>query len=147
MSIKSISPLDGRYRSYIESLSDYFSEWGLIKYRLHVEIEWLIFMSERQEITHVRELNAHESELLRSWVSEFDEQEALKVKEIEATTRHDVKAIEYYIRELILETSLKDLSESIHFCCTSEDINNLSYALMLKEGIQDEWIPSLSISA
>lgn len=141
MSIKSISPLDGRYQSYVESLSDYFSEWGLIKYRLHVEIEWLIFMSEHLEITHVRELNAHEKELLRSWVSNFDEQEALKIKEIEATTRHDVKAIEYYIRELIEDTPMRGLSESIHFCCTSEDINNLSYALMLKEGICSEWIP------
>ena len=141
MSIKSISPLDGRYQSYVESLSDYFSEWGLIKYRLYVEIEWLIFMSELPEITHVRELNAHEKELLRSWISNFDEQEALKIKEIEATTRHDVKAIEYYIKELIEDTPMRGLSESIHFCCTSEDINNVSYALMLKEGICIEWMP------
>ena len=100
MSIKSISPLDGRYKTYIESLSEYFSEWGLIKYRIHVEIEWLIFMSEQREITHVRELKEHEKELLRSWVLKFDEHEALKVKEIETTTRHDVKAIEYYIKKL-----------------------------------------------
>ncbi|MFC1839500.1 adenylosuccinate lyase [Thermodesulfobacteriota bacterium] len=141
MSIKSISPLDGRYSKNAAPLVSYFSEWGLIKYRIHVEIEWLIMMSERPEISHVRELADSEKEFLRSMVSDFDDQKALTVKEIEAETRHDVKAVEYYIKRAIKRSSVEDLGESIHFCCTSEDINNISHALMLKEGINNEWIP------
>ena len=141
MSIKSISPLDGRYSKNAEPLTAYFSEFGLIKYRIHVEIEWLIMMSERPEISHVRELTDSEKEFLRCLASDFDDQRALTVKEIEAETRHDVKAVEYYIKRSIEESSVEDLGESIHFCCTSEDINNLSHALMLKEGMANEWIP------
>jgi len=141
MAIKSISPLDGRYSKNIEPLTAYFSEWGLIKYRIHVEIEWLIMMSERPEITHVRDLSDSEKEYLRNIVSDFNDEKALTVKEIEDQTRHDVKAIEYYIKKVIKDTSVEDLGESIHFCCTSEDINNLSHALMLKEGITNEWLP------
>jgi adenylosuccinate lyase len=141
MSIKSISPLDGRYSKNAEPLTAYFSEFGLIKYRIHVEIEWLIMMSERPEISHVRELTDSEKEFLRSLVSDFGDQKALIVKEIEEETRHDVKAVEYYIKRAIAGNSVEDLGESIHFCCTSEDINNLSHALMLKEGMTNEWIP------
>ncbi len=142
MSIKSISPLDGRYQIHTEALSPYFSEWALIKYRIHVEAEWLIMMSERPEIDHVRKLSDSEKSLLRNMASEFDETRAIQVKEIEDRTRHDVKAVEYYIRESIKDTSLQDLSESIHFCCTSEDINNLAHGLMLKEGMRNVWIPA-----
>ena len=141
MAIKSISPLDGRYSKNLEPLTAYFSEWGLIKYRIHVEVEWLIMMSERPEITHVRNLSDSEKLSLRKIVSDFDEQKALDVKEIEDRTRHDVKAVEYYIKKAIKGTSLEDLGESIHFCCTSEDINNLSHALMLRDGINNEWLP------
>lgn len=141
MSIKSISPLDGRYSKNVAPLTAYFSEFGLIKYRIHVEIEWLIMMSETPEITHVRDLTDSEEGFLRSVVSEFDEQKALIVKEIEEETRHDVKAVEYYIKRAIQGSPVEDLGESIHFCCTSEDINNLSHALMLKDGINNEWIP------
>lgn len=141
MAIKSISPLDGRYSKNLEPLTAYFSEWGLIKYRIHVEVEWLIMMSEQPEITHVRELADSEKEFLRSIISDFDDKKALTVKEIEDRTRHDVKAVEYYIKNAIRGTSAEDISESIHFCCTSEDINNLSHALMLKKGINSEWLP------
>ncbi len=141
MAIKSISPLDGRYSKNLEPLTVYFSEWGLIKYRIHVEIEWLIMMSERPEITHVRELTGSEKDILRNIVSDFDDERAVTVKEIEEQTRHDVKAVEYYIKKAIKGKSIEDLGESIHFCCTSEDINNLSHALMLKEGINNEWLP------
>ena len=141
MAIKSISPLDGRYSKTLEPLTSYFSEWGLIKYRIHVEVEWLIMMSERPEITHVRELSDSEKNLLRGIVSDFDDEKACRVKEIEDQTRHDVKAVEYYIKRSIKGTSIEDLGESIHFCCTSEDINNLSHALMLREGINNEWLP------
>ena len=141
MAIKSISPLDGRYSKNIEPLTAYFSEWGLIKYRIHVEVEWLIMMSEQPGITHVRDLTDSEKAFLRSIVSGFNDKKALAVKEIENQTRHDVKAVEYYIKKEIKGTSIEDLGESIHFCCTSEDINNLSHALMLKEGINIEWLP------
>ncbi len=141
MTIRSISPLDGRYAGQVEGLSDYFSEWALIRYRVHVEIEWLIMMSETREITHVREFSEGETLFLRSIAAGFDEKEAGRVKKIEERTRHDVKAVEYYLKERLQETSLTDVQEAVHFCCTSEDINNLAYALMLKEGIQREWLP------
>ncbi len=141
MAIRSLSPLDGRYSRYIEPLKIYFSEWGLIKYRIHVEIEWLIMMSERPEISHVRELSDTEKTFLRKIVTDFNDEKAGIVKDIEDQTRHDVKAVEYYIKQAITGKSVEGLSGSIHFCCTSEDINNLAHALMLKEGINNEWIP------
>jgi len=141
MTLQSISPLEGRYAREVKGLSDYFSEGALIRYRVRVEIEWLIMMSETPEITHVRRFSQGETHLLRSWAEGFDEKEAKGVKEIEATTRHDVKAVEYYLKERLQSTSLVDVREAVHFCCTSEDINNLAYALMLKEGIGGEWLP------
>jgi adenylosuccinate lyase len=141
MSLKSISPLDGRYASNMGGLSETFSEWALIRYRVRVEIEWLITMAEREEIIHVRPFSEQEKRLLRSWIQEFNEQQAGRVKEIENTTRHDVKAVEYYLKERLGETSLEEIREAVHFCCTSEDINNLAYALMLKEGIGRQWLP------
>ncbi|MBM3263342.1 MAG: adenylosuccinate lyase, partial [candidate division Zixibacteria bacterium] len=132
MSLRSISPLDGRYAGQVQTLADYFSEWALIKYRIHVETEWLIMMSERPEIRHVRPFTDEECALLRSFVIEFDDTQAERVKTIEQTTRHDVKAVEYYIKERLQDTTLESLQESVHFCCTSEDVNNLAYALMLR---------------
>ena len=99
MTLRSISPLEGRYAGQVEGLSDYFSEWALIRYRVRVEIEWLIMMSETREITHVREFSEGETLFLRSIVAGFDEKEAGRVKKIEDRTRHDVKAVEYYLRE------------------------------------------------
>ena len=141
MPLKSISPLDGRYASYVSGISEYFSEWALIRYRLHVEIEWLIMMSETPGITLVRPFSDEECRTLRSWVENFDVQQAERVKEIESRIRHDVKAIEYYLRERLQGTSLEGAQEAVHFCCTSEDINNLAYGLMLKDGIRQEWLP------
>ena len=141
MPLKSISPLDGRYASYTHGLGGYFSEWALIRYRLRVEIEWLLMMSETPEITLVRPFSNQEERLLRSWVEEFDERQAERIKEIESTIRHDVKAVEYYLKERLQNTSLDEVREAVHFCCTSEDINNLAYGLMLKEGVRREWMP------
>jgi adenylosuccinate lyase len=141
MPLKSISPLDGRYASYVQGLSEYFSEWALIKYRLHVEVEWLVMMSEVPEIGLVRPFSGEEKQLLRSWVEDFDERQAGRIKEIENTIRHDVKAVEYYLKERLRGTSLEEVQEAVHFCCTSEDINNLAYALMLKEGLHRGWVP------
>jgi adenylosuccinate lyase len=141
MSVRSVSPLDGRYAGQIQALADYFSEWALIKYRIHVEVEWLIMMAGRPEISHVRPFTDEEADMLRSWVTEFGDAQAERVKAIEQTTRHDVKAVEYYLKERLRDTPLDPMREAVHFCCTSEDINNLAYALMLRDGIQQEWLP------
>jgi adenylosuccinate lyase len=142
LSIRAITPLDGRYSSQVEGLTDYLSEWALIKYRVLVEVEWLIEMAASPHISDLRELTPAEILALRDIHENFDDKAALRAKEIEATTRHDVKAVEYLIRELLQGTSLEDVSEWIHFCCTSEDINNLSYALMLKDALAQVWLPA-----
>lgn len=142
MSIKSLTPLDGRYEAITKPLGDYFSEWALLKYRTHVEIEWLITMATNPSFPEVRIFTTDEIQFLRNIVTSFDEEVALKIKAIEKITNHDVKAVEYFIRETLSPTSLADVLEFIHFSCTSEDINNLSYALMLKHGIQNVWLPA-----
>lgn len=141
MSIKALSPLDGRYREQVADLELYASEWALIKYRVHVEVEWLIKMSETESIAGVRSLTPQEIEFLRKLAADFDEAAALEVKEIESVTKHDVKAVEYFIKRRIEETSLRDVKEFVHFCCTSEDINNLAYGLMVQGAIQQVWLP------
>ncbi|MDA0769048.1 MAG: adenylosuccinate lyase [Chloroflexi bacterium] len=142
MSIRALTPLDGRYASQVVELADYLSEWALIKYRVLVEVEWLIEMAASQHISNLRELTTAEIKVLRQLSENFDDKAALRAKEIEGTTRHDVKAVEYLIREQLEGTSLEDVSEWIHFCCTSEDINNLSYALMLKDALEQVWLPA-----
>jgi len=142
LSIRAITPLDGRYSSQVEGLTDYLSEWALIRYRVLVEVEWLIEMAASPHISDLRELTPAEILALRDIHENFDDKAALRAKEIETTTRHDVKAVEYLIRELLQGTSLEDVSEWIHFCCTSEDINNLSYALMLKDALAHVWLPA-----
>ncbi len=131
--IFAISPLDGRYADKVRSLSETVSEFGLIKYRVMVEIEWFKFLFSKPEFG-LPSLEAKDIELLDSIVNDFNEVGALRVKEIEATTNHDVKAVEYYIKEKIAHNSALDkYREFIHFACTSEDINNTSYGLMLKD--------------
>lgn len=142
MSIKSLTPLEGRYGAITEPFGDYFSEWALIKYRVHVEVEWLIAMAANPAFAEIRPFTAEEVSFLRNIVANFDDEKALRIKEIERTTNHDVKAVEYFLRETMGAMSLGDLLEFIHFSCTSEDINNLSYALMLKEGLNDVWLPA-----
>jgi len=142
MSIKSLTPLEGRYGAITQPLGDYFSEWALIKYRIHVEVEWLIAMSTNAAFAEIRQFTPEETIFLRNLVKNFDEPAALRIKEIERTTNHDVKAIEYFLRETLGAISLADVLEFIHFSCTSEDINNLSYALMLKHGIEEVWLPA-----
>lgn len=141
MSIKALSPLDGRYREQLLDLEDYVSEWALIKYRVHVEVEWLIAMSQSEWIEDVREFSQAEIAFLRRLAAEFDEAAALEVKEIESVTKHDVKAVEYFIKRRIQETTLADVAEFVHFCCTSEDINNLSWGLMMQGAVQQVWLP------
>jgi len=138
-----ISPLDGRYIDKVKELSDYFSEYALIKYRVLVEIEWLILLSNEKKIKEIRTITKEEKQLLTSLYKNFSLKDAQAIKAIEKKTNHDVKAIEYFIKKKLYKTSLKDISEFTHFACTSEDINNLSYALMIKESLNNTIIPNL----
>lgn len=143
-SLTAISPTDGRYRNKTESLSEYFSEYALIKYRVQVEIRWLQRLAEHQDIIEATALSADANAFLNAIVDDFSVEDAERVKEIESTTNHDVKAVEYFIKEKFSsQTELKPHLEFVHFACTSEDINNLSYALMLKEGRDKVMVPAM----
>ena len=151
--ITAISPIDGRYADKVAPLIEAFSEYALMRNRIKVEILWLIALSKESGIPECRQLSAAEEDTLRRLISDFTPAEALKVKNIEAVTNHDVKAIEYYLKEQFAGSELEDLSEFIHFSCTSEDINNLAHALMLKDGLdiltplQDQIIDLISAMA
>ncbi|MCF9046678.1 adenylosuccinate lyase [Acinetobacter nectaris] len=133
--LTALSPLDGRYASKCDALRPYLSEYGLIHARVTVEIRWLQALAKHNEITEVKEFSDSTNQFLDAIVSDFSEDDALRIKEIERTTNHDVKAVEYFLKEKIAHLDeLKDSGEFIHFACTSEDINNLSHALMLKQG-------------
>lgn len=132
--IFNISPIDGRYAAKVRSLSEVFSEYGLIQRRFAVEVAWLEALCDEAKIQECLPLTDEERALLESFVSDFSREDAVRVKEIEKTTNHDVKAVEYALKEKIKGTSLESRSEFIHFACTSEDINNLSHALMLRDG-------------
>ncbi|MDT4330976.1 adenylosuccinate lyase [Methylomonas sp. MED-D] len=133
--LTAISPIDGRYASKVDALRPIFSEYGLIRYRIEVEVRWLQALAAEAKIVEVPALSADAIAVLNGIVSNFSEADAQAVKDIEKTTNHDVKAVEYFLKEKIKHnTELHAVNEFIHFACTSEDINNLSYALMLKEG-------------
>ena len=130
--LTSISPLDGRYAEKLDEFRAIFSEYGLIYYRLQIEIRWLQTLSKERKIKELRKLSRQENQFLESIVEEFDLAEAQKIKEIEATTNHDVKAVEYYLKDKLQNhPTLADITEMVHFACTSEDINNLSHGIML----------------
>ncbi len=133
--LTAISPIDGRYAGKVDAFRTVFSEFGLIRYRVEVEVRWLQALAEHPQITEVASLSEEANTVLNDIVTHFSEADAQRVKEIEKTTNHDVKAVEYFLKEKIAENEeLEKISEFFHFACTSEDINNLSYALMLKEG-------------
>ena len=133
--LSAISPIDGRYGSKTTALRPVFSEFGLIRARVEVEIRWLQRLAAHEAITEVPAFSAEANALLDSIVANFSEENALRIKKIEATTNHDVKAVEYFIKEQIAgNAELNAVTEFVHFACTSEDINNLSHALMLKAG-------------
>jgi adenylosuccinate lyase len=138
-----ISPLDGRYEKDIESLRHYFSEEALMRYRVLVEIRWFEHLASRSDIPLLRDISEEERTLLESVFSHFSDSDASRIKEIEKTTNHDVKAIEYFLKEKIADSSLAELSEWIHFSLTSEDVNNLAYALMLKKALHEIILPEL----
>ena len=139
--INNISPVDGRYRYMTEEVRNYFSEYYLIKNRIIVEIEWL------KKLFQIQELNLKydklDFEILNKIVEEFDLKQAKRVKEIEDVTKHDVKAVEYYIDEKLKENHLEKYNHLIHFACTSEDINNLAYGIMIKQLVQEIYIPNV----
>ena len=127
-----ISPIDGRYESRMQTLQPVMSEFGLIKYRTHTEIQWLIFLATENILP--LSLSASALDTLRSIDTRFSLKNAQRIKTIEETTRHDVKAVEYFIKEqLESHTELQPLIPYIHFACTSEDINSTAYSLMLKQ--------------
>lgn len=137
--LMSISPIDGRYRKTVENISEYFSEYAYIKYRVIVEIKWL------EKILNTKEIAQFKGNLsvLEDIISNFNLEECERVKELEATTNHDVKAIEYYIREKIKGTEVEPYSHFVHFACTSEDINNIAHSLMLKDALNSIIIPQM----
>ncbi len=130
-SLKAVTSIDGRYSSKTVQFADVFSEYALIKHRVFVEIEWLKFIYDK---FGERKLSAQDLKSIDSISAGFNEESAMMVKNIEKTTNHDVKAVEYYIKKELVNRNLGDIQEWVHFSCTSEDINNTSYALMIKKG-------------
>jgi len=143
-SLTALSPIDGRYGSKTQALRPYFSEYGLIYHRVLVEVRWLQALSANLQITEVPTFSVDANQLLESLISDFNEADAARIKVIERTTNHDVKAVEYFLKEKIVDNAeINEVSEFIHFACTSEDINNLAYGLMLLGGRDDVLLPQL----
>jgi adenylosuccinate lyase len=137
-SIFAITAIDGRYRSKVENLAHITSEFGLIKYRTEVECQWVLFLSECAEVPEIPSLDEEDRAFVAAIAENFDAVGAARIKAIEATTNHDVKAVEYYLKEqFALRPNLQAINEWVHFGCTSEDINNTAYGLMVKAGVED----------
>ncbi|MGP9806842.1 adenylosuccinate lyase [Halomonas sp. AOP12-C2-37] len=135
--LTALSPVDGRYASKAAALREHFSEFGLIRARVIVEVRWLQRLAEQAQITEVPPLSTDATAFLEQLITEFSLQDAERIKEIERTTNHDVKAVEYFLKEKIADQAeLHAVTEFIHFACTSEDINNLSYGVMLSDGLK-----------
>ena len=140
-----LSPLDGRYAAKVEALRPIFSEYGLVKARVHVEVEWLLALAAEPGIVELPAFAPAAAARLRALASQFSVADAARVKDIERTTNHDVKAVEYFIKERLAgDTELGPSLEFVHFACTSEDINNLSYALMLRQARHDVLAPAIA---
>lgn len=143
--LSAVSPIDGRYRTKTQVLSDFFSEYALIRYRVQVEVRWLLMLSEHSEIREIPALTDEEKVGLESIARDFKESDAEEIKAIEAKTNHDVKAVEYFIKSRLKGLGrLEQFSEFVHFACTSEDINNLAHGLMLKGALKEVVLPKLS---
>ena len=141
-SLTAVSPVDGRYGDKVSPLRAIFSEFGLLKFRVEVEVRWLQKLAATAEIREVPAFDADTNAFLDAIVSNFDETDAARIKTIERTTNHDVKAVEYFLKEKVADVpALQAVSEFIHFACTSEDINNLSHALMLETARRDVITP------
>ena len=144
-SLTAVSPVDGRYASKTAPLRPYFSEFGLIHHRVLVEIRWLQALANHDQIPEVPAFSKQANATLNAIDSNFTEADAQRVKDIERTTNHDVKAVEYFLKEKVTENEeIHAVTEFFHFACTSEDINNLSYALMLKKGRDEVLLPEMN---
>jgi len=142
--LTALSPVDGRYGAKAAALRPMFSEYGLIRQRVIVEVRWLQQLAQVNEISEVPAFSAQANEFLEALIANFNEADAERVKAIEATTNHDVKAVEYFLKERVAEVpELHAVTEFIHFACTSEDINNLSHALMLREALKEVMLPTM----
>ncbi len=142
--LTAISPIDGRYGNKTIDLRAIFSEYGLIRHRVLVEVRWLQMLAAEAGIAEVPALSEHANKLLNDIIGKFSEADAQRVKNIEKTTNHDVKAVEYFLKEKIAgNDELEAISEFIHFACTSEDINNLAYGLMLNEARTQSVLPMM----
>ncbi|HEY4153444.1 MAG TPA: lyase family protein, partial [Pseudolysinimonas sp.] len=135
-----ISPLDGRYRPAVHELGEHLSEAGLNRARVHVEVEWLLALTDRGMFGSAP-LEAEQARALRSFASDFGQREIDELAALEATTHHDVKAVEYLVRAKLAELGLTSIAELTHFACTSEDINNLAYAVTIRAAVREVWIP------
>ena len=143
--LTAISPVDGRYGARTEDLRGLFSEYGLIYYRLKAEICWYRHLAEHPDITELSSVPASELDAMMKWLDDFSLADAERVKAYERETNHDVKAVEYWLKERATERpALAEHSEFFHFSCTSEDINNLAYALMLKTYRDEQLLPQLT---
>ena len=141
LSFQPLSPLDGRYASQVQELSLYLSEAALNRARIKVEIEWLILLANKDLFGKDRYITEEHARRLRSAVDYFSDADVAKLAETESRTRHDVKAVEYFVRDKLTEIDREDLHELAHFAATSEDINNLSYALIIKDALNKVWLP------
>jgi adenylosuccinate lyase len=139
----SITPIDGRYKSQTTPLANYFSEFALIQTRVEVEIQWLLLISSNKSLKYVPEISNSQQKKVISIFQEFSIHDAKQIKKIEKQTNHDVKAVELFIVEKLKKLKLSKLCEFVHFCCTSEDINNLSYSLMLQRYLSIEFLPEV----
>ncbi|QEO14570.1 adenylosuccinate lyase [Agromyces intestinalis] len=139
-----LSPLDGRYRAAVGSLGEHLSEAGLNRARIHVEVEWLIAQTDRG-FFGTQPLTPSQKDALRAVVTDFGQADIDELAALEATTRHDVKAVEYYVRRRLELLGLDSIAELTHFACTSEDINNLSYAITVRDAVQQIWLPKLGL--
>jgi adenylosuccinate lyase len=135
-----LSPLDGRYRAAVAGLGDHLSEAGLNRARVRVEVEWLIYLTDR-ELFGSHRLDHEQARALREFAADFGPEQIDRLATLEATTRHDVKAVEYLVREKLAELGLNSIAELTHFACTSEYINNLSYALTISAAVREVWLP------
>jgi adenylosuccinate lyase len=141
LSNQPLSPLDGRYQPAVAELGQFLSEAGLNRARLLVEIEWLIFLANRNLLGTDSPIDGVQREKLKELVTNFSDADVQELAQIEAKTKHDVKAIEYFLRDRLTKLGREDLLELTHFACTSEDINNLSYAITVRDAVKDVWLP------
>ena len=137
-----LSPLDGRYKASVAGLGEFLSEAGLNRARVHVEVEWLLYLTDHELFGSSR-LTHEQSHALRALAADFGQAEIDELAVLEATTRHDVKAVEYLVRRKLSELGLNEIAELTHFAATSEDINNLSYALTIGSSVREVWLPRL----